>query len=44
VAQRGGRGGYRSFIGFDPVRRIGVVVLCNNGNENVDDIGFHLAG
>ncbi len=34
--------GYRSFIGFDPVRRIGVVVLCNNGNENVDDIGFHL--
>jgi len=27
---------------FDPTRRIGVVVLCNNGNENVDDIGFHL--
>jgi len=35
-------GGYRSFIGFDPERCIGVVVLCNNGNENVDDIGFHV--
>jgi CubicO group peptidase (beta-lactamase class C family) len=42
VWHNGGTGGYRSFIGFDPVRRIGVVVLCNNGNENVDDIGFHL--
>jgi len=42
VWHNGGTGGYRSFIGFDPTRRIGVVVLCNNGNENVDDIGFHL--
>jgi len=42
VWHNGGTGGYRSFIGFDPARRIGVVVLCNNGNENVDDIGFHL--
>ena len=42
VWHNGGTGGYRSFMGFDPVRRIGVVVLCNNGNENVDDIGFHL--
>jgi len=42
VWHNGGTGGYRSFIGFDPVRRIGVVVLCNNGNENVDDIGLHL--
>ena len=42
VWHNGGTGGYRSFIGFDPVRRIGVVVLCNNGNENVDDIGFHV--
>jgi len=41
VAQRG-TGGYRSFIGFDPTRRIGVVVLCNNGNENAMTIGFHL--
>ena len=42
VWHNGGTGGYRSFIGFDPARRIGVVVLCNDGNENVDDIGFHL--
>src|SRR5712664_663435 len=42
VWHKGGTGGYRSFIGFDPARRIGVVVLCNNGNENVDDIGFHV--
>ena len=42
VWHNGGTGGYRSFIGFDPARRIGVVVLCNNGNESVDDIGFHL--
>ncbi len=42
VWHNGGTGGYRSFIGFDPARCIGVVVLCNNGNENVDDIGFHL--
>jgi len=42
VWHNGGTGGYRSFAGFDPVRRVGVVVLCNNGNESVDDIGFHL--
>src|SRR6267143_1245589 len=42
VWHNGGTGGYRSFIGFDPARRIGVVVLCNDGNENVDDIGFHV--
>jgi len=42
VWHNGGTGGYRSFVGFDPARRVGVVVLCNNGNENVDDIGFHL--
>ncbi len=42
VWHNGGTGGYRSFTGFDPVRRVGVVVLCNNGNEGMDDIGFHL--
>lgn len=41
VWHNGGTGGYRTFIGFDPVRRIGVVVLSNK-NEGVDDIGFHL--
>jgi len=42
VWHNGGTGGYRTFAGFDPVRRVGVVVLCNNGNESMDDIGFHL--
>ncbi|MBI2213133.1 MAG: serine hydrolase [Acidobacteria bacterium] len=43
VWHNGGTGGYRSYIGFDPRRRIGVVVLANMFTENgVDDIGQHL--
>jgi serine-type D-Ala-D-Ala carboxypeptidase/endopeptidase len=41
VWHNGGTGGYRTFTGFDPVRRIGVVVL-SNVNVSVDDIGLHL--
>jgi len=41
VWHNGGTGGYRTFIGFDPVREVGVVVLTNS-NEGADDIGFHL--
>ena len=41
VWHNGGTGGYRSFTGFDPVRRLGVVVL-SNVDAGVDDIGFHL--
>jgi D-alanyl-D-alanine-carboxypeptidase/D-alanyl-D-alanine-endopeptidase len=37
----GGTGGFRSFIGFDPDREVGVVVLSNSGHT-VDDIGIHL--
>lgn len=37
----GGTGGYHSFIGFDPRRRLGVVVLSNSA-ASVDDLGFHL--
>ena len=36
----GGTGGYRTFIGFDPARHAGVVVLSNS-NTGVDDIGMH---
>jgi len=36
----GGTGGYHSFIGFDPRRKIGVVVLSNS-SHSIDDIGFH---
>ncbi|HTY64554.1 MAG TPA: serine hydrolase [Acidobacteriota bacterium] len=43
VWHNGGTGGYRSFVGFDPKSRIGVVVLSNvNTQAGVDDIGFHL--
>ncbi len=36
----GGTGGFRSWVGYDPKERIGVVVLSNAGG--VDDIGLHL--
>lgn len=37
----GGTGGYHSFIGFDPRRKVGVVVLSNS-THSIDDIGFHV--
>jgi CubicO group peptidase (beta-lactamase class C family) len=37
----GGTGGYRTIIAFDPVARVGVVVLSNT-NVGVDEIGLHL--
>ena len=43
VWHNGGTGGYRSFIGFDPKARTGVVVLSNMfTSAGVDDIGRHL--
>jgi CubicO group peptidase (beta-lactamase class C family) len=43
VWHNGGTGGFRSFAGFDPARRIGVVVLSNaSTTAGVDDIGVHL--
>ncbi len=42
VWHNGGTGGYRTFIGFIPSKKIGVVVLTNSGGEGADDIGFHL--
>jgi D-alanyl-D-alanine-carboxypeptidase/D-alanyl-D-alanine-endopeptidase len=41
VWHNGQTGGYHSFIGFDPARSRGVVVLANS-SKNVDDIGLHL--
>jgi CubicO group peptidase (beta-lactamase class C family) len=39
----GGTGGYRSFMGFDPKSRVGVVALSNMSTRTgVDDIGLHL--
>jgi serine-type D-Ala-D-Ala carboxypeptidase/endopeptidase len=43
VWHNGGTGGFRSFMGFDPKTRIGVVALSNAGTAaGVDDIGQHL--
>jgi D-alanyl-D-alanine-carboxypeptidase/D-alanyl-D-alanine-endopeptidase len=43
VWHNGGTGGYRSFIGFDPKSRVGVVVLSNaETTAGVDDIGRHV--
>ena len=43
VWHNGGTGGYRSFLGYNPSTRVGVVVLANAMTPaGVDDIGFHL--
>jgi D-alanyl-D-alanine-carboxypeptidase/D-alanyl-D-alanine-endopeptidase len=44
IAHNGGTAGYRTFIGFEPERRIGVVVLSNQNDQtsDVDRIGGHL--
>lgn len=43
IWHNGGTGGYRSFIGFDPKTRTGIVVLSNSETpEGVDDLGHHL--
>jgi CubicO group peptidase (beta-lactamase class C family) len=43
IWHNGGTGGYRTFIGFDPKARVGVVVLSNTSTTlGVDDIGRHL--
>ncbi len=43
IWHNGGTGGYRTYIGFDPKNRTGVVVLSNVSTaEGPDDIGRHL--
>jgi len=43
IWHNGGTGGYRSFMGYDPKTRVGVVVLSNTATTlGVDDIGRHL--
>lgn len=43
ISHSGTTGGYRSFIGYDPKARVGVVVLSNSGTgAGVEDIGIHL--
>ncbi len=40
VWHNGGTGGYRSFAGFDPAKKTGVVVLCNT-SFGIDDLGLY---
>jgi serine-type D-Ala-D-Ala carboxypeptidase/endopeptidase len=43
IWHNGGTGGYRTYMGYDPKRRAGVVVLSNiSTEEGPDDIGRHL--
>jgi hypothetical protein len=43
VGHNGATGGFRSFAGYAPNERIGVVVLSNASTPSgIDDIGFHL--
>jgi serine-type D-Ala-D-Ala carboxypeptidase/endopeptidase len=43
IWHNGGTGGYRSFMGFDPKTKVGVVLLSNVSTPvGVDDIGRHI--
>jgi CubicO group peptidase (beta-lactamase class C family) len=43
IWHNGGTGGYRSFIGFSPKTKVGVVVLSNTSTlAGVDDLGLHV--
>jgi len=41
VWHNGGTGGYRTWIGFDKMRKVGAIVLANSGIGH-DDLGFEL--
>ncbi len=41
IWHNGGTGGYHSFMGYDPQKRVGVVVLSNATNS-IDDIALHI--
>ncbi len=40
IWHNGGTGGFRSFIGFDPVKKKAIVILTNS-TTGADDLGFH---
>jgi len=43
IWHNGGTGGYRTYMGYDPKARVGVVALTNISTpQGVDDIGRHL--
>lgn len=41
VWHNGETGGYHSFVGWNPARRVGVVVLSNSAT-NIDDVALHI--
>lgn len=41
IWHNGGTGGYHAFVGFDPAKKVGAVVLTNSSHDT-DDIGLHL--
>lgn len=42
VWHNGGTGGYRTYLGLVPSKKIAVVVMTNTGGAGADDIGMHL--
>ena len=40
IWHNGGTGGFHSFIGFDPAKKRGIVILTNS-TTGADDLGFH---
>lgn len=42
VWHNGGTGGFRTYAGFVPAARKGVVLLTNGSGQGADDIAFHL--
>lgn len=42
VWHNGGTGGYRTYLGLVPSRKVAVVVMTNSTGEGADDIGMHL--
>ncbi len=41
IWHNGGTGGFRTFAGFDPAKKMAVVILTNSG-AGADDVGFHI--
>lgn len=41
IWHNGATGGYRTFLGFDPAAKKGIIVLCNTSLAS-DDLGLHL--
>lgn len=39
IWHNGGTGGFRSYLGFDPVKQRGVVILANSGGDWPDEFG-----